>query len=132
MPEQFVPEYISDGALNWSITHISRFGDTDIYPIPFEYEAYKSVWLEVIKHLTACNLAEHELGPSIKMMIPKQSEGFRAAIQLDPYDCLLYTSLVYEMANTLENYRIDRLRKIACSYRLDINSDGQFFQKDSG
>jgi len=30
----FTPE-----ALDWSLAHVHKYGDTDIFPVPFEYEA---------------------------------------------------------------------------------------------
>ncbi len=37
--DQLQPE-----SLDWAFTHTQRFGDTDIFPVPFEYEAIKHSW----------------------------------------------------------------------------------------
>ncbi len=66
------------------------------------------------------------------MLIPKPQGGFRVAIQLDPVDTILYTALIYEAANLIEAQRIPKERKIACSYRIEIDSNGQFFSKHNG
>jgi len=132
MPIELKPIYLRTDSLHWSLLHIMRYGDTDIFPVPFEFEAYQSIFPEILKYLTSINLTEHEVNASIKLMVPKSSSGFRAATQLDPLDCLLYTAFVYEMSKEIEDYRIDVKRKIACSYRLDIQPNGQFFQKDNG
>src|SRR6266536_1772364 len=130
--KQLSPEFISDSSLNWALEHISRFGDTDVLPISFEFRAYKSVWPGVLDALRKIDLAKHELGPAIRMMVPKHTTGYRSAAQLDPLDALLFSALVYEMAPVIEGFRVPADRRIACAYRLEIDADGQFFRKDPG
>lgn len=64
------------------------------------------------------------------MMVPKHSEGFRGATQLNPFDALLYTGLIFESAEQIEHFR--KPKEVACAYRLDITPEGRLFQKDSG
>jgi hypothetical protein len=129
---QFEPELINESSLNWALRHMLRYGDTDVFPIAFEYSAFKAVWPYVLSALRSINLAEHELGPPVRMMVPKHTTGYRSAAQLDPLDALLFTGLVYEMAPTIERFRVPADHRIACAYRLDIDDKGQFFRKDPG
>ena len=47
--------------------------------------------------------------------------------QLDPLDALLYTALVYEICERVENYRIPASQEIACSYRITPDVNGSLF-----
>src|SRR6266496_148843 len=126
------PDHISDSALNWASQHVLRYGDTDVFPIAFEFRALRAVWPIVLEAARKTNLATHELGPAIRMMVPKHTTGYRSAAQLDPIDCLLLAAFVYEMSAAIEQFRVPEDQKIACAYRLDINSQGQFFRKYTG
>ena len=75
MVKQLNPEFVTDSSLNWALEHITRFGDTDVFPPSFEYRAYKSVWPGLLDALTKIDLAKLELGPAIRMMVPKHTTG---------------------------------------------------------
>ena len=126
------PDFVSPDSLNWALTHILRFGENDIFPHAFEYDAYKSQWTEVLNNLKKIDLSKHEVGCSLKLLAPKGKWGYRVATQLDPFDHLLYTAMVHEVSPTIEGFRIAKERKIACAYRLELDPKGQFFQKNSG
>ncbi len=114
------------------IYHTQRFGDTDIFPVPFEYEAIKHSWSGLKNELSQIDIETYEGRPFRRMLVPKPQGGFRVAIQLDPVDTLLYTALIYEAANLIEAQRIPKERKIACSYRVEIDSNGQLFSQYNG
>ena len=123
---------VSSESLGWALAHILKFGDTDIFPIPFEYKAIQCFWNDVKTKLESENLENHEVGAPFRLLVPKKFPGFRVAIQLDPYDSLLYLAMIYEAANHIENLRIDKSRKIACSYRVEITPEGQLFRPKNG
>ena len=126
------PEYLDPISINWTIDHISKYGDTDIFPIPFEFEAYKFLRNDIVDYLSKINISEFEFNSFIKFMVPKHGKGYRAAVQLDPLDCIIYDSLIYEICNNIENYRVKKELKIACSYRISPTPTGEIFQKDNG
>ena len=125
-------DHLSTESIDWAITHIRRFGDTDIFPIPFEYEAIKHSWSNLKKKISEINIATYEGRPFRRMLIPKQNDNFRVAIQLDPVDTIVYTALAYEAAEAVEAFRIPIDRKVACSYRVEISASGDFFRKNNG
>ena len=47
-------------SLDWALTHIRRFGDTDLFPMPFEYDAIAHCWELVRSHLLKQDLATYE------------------------------------------------------------------------
>nr|WP_290228040.1 reverse transcriptase domain-containing protein [Trichocoleus desertorum] len=132
MAKQTISDQLKVESLDWAIAHIRKFGDTDIFPVPFEYEAIQISWNGIRNELTHINIKEYEGRPFQRILIPKPQGGFRVAIQLDPIDALLYTALVYEAAQLIEQSRAPKESKIACSYRVEIDSSGQLFRKDSG
>jgi hypothetical protein len=125
--DQLKPE-----SLDWALTHIKRFGDTDIFPVPFEYKAIEHDWTGIRDKLARLDIAEYECRTLRRFLIPKPGIGYRAAIQLDPLDTLIYTALVYEAAELIEQYRTPRHRQIACSYRVEIDAKGQLFRSANG
>lgn len=125
-------DHLKQESIDWAITHIRRFGDTDIFPIPFEYEAIKHSWPSLKKSLCEIDIAEYEGRPFKRMLVPKQSGGYRVAIQLDPIDTIIYTALAYEASELVEESRIPIDQKVACSYRVQLGAKGELFQKNNG
>jgi hypothetical protein len=119
-------------SLSWALTHVRRFGDTDIFPIPFEYEAISHNWNSIGPHLQNVNFSDHKISSDRRVMVIKPGGGFRAAVQLDPLDHLIYTASVYEAAETIEKARIPAKEQIACSYRVQLTPEGAFFAPNNG
>jgi len=64
---------------------------------------------------------------------PKQQRGYRIVHQLDPIDSLIYTALVYEIAEKLEEKRSLIAGASVCSYRIDLDEKrGNFFARGNG
>lgn len=112
-------EHLQEDSLNWAITHIGKFGDTDIFPVPFEYIAIHQQWGLFKDYLLNIDLETHETRAFNRCLIPKPLGGYRAAIQLDPIDAILYTAAIYEVADLIENYRVAIDQKVSCSYRVE-------------
>jgi Reverse transcriptase (RNA-dependent DNA polymerase) len=127
MSDNFQPE-----SLSWALTHVRRFGDTDIFPIPFEYEAIAHNWNSIGPHLQNVDFGDHKVSSDRRVMVIKPGGGFRAAVQLDPLDHLLYTAAVYEAAEMIEKARIPAKEQIACSYRVHLTPEGAFFPPNNG
>ena len=73
------PDKLNGDSLSWALTHIQRYGDTDLFPVPFEYEVIKAYWTPLLPSLSEFDLANYELSPAIKLMLPKSSTGYREA-----------------------------------------------------
>ncbi len=125
-------DQLNPDSINWALTHILRFGDTDLFPIPFEYSAIAHARDEVSDELKKIDLTEYEGRPLRRFLVPKPQGGYRVAIQLDPLDTLIYTAMVYEAAEAIERQRMPSEQKIACSYRVEIDPTGQLFRKENG
>jgi hypothetical protein len=119
-------------SLDWALTHIRRYGDTDIFPVPFEFEAIAHCWLSVRPELERLDVAAHIPGASRRVLVPKPGGGFRVAVQLDPLDSIIYVALLYEAAKLIEDNRISAGLRTACSYRVQLDPNGSFFPAASG
>jgi len=119
-------------SIDWALTHIRRYGDTDLFPTPFEYEAITHSWPNLRSEIEKIDLGTYEGRPFQRFLIPKQYIGYRIAIQLDPIDTIIYTALAYEAAEQIEKYRVPIDRRIACSYRVELGANGELFRKNNG
>ena len=127
-----MPDNIQLSSLSWALAHVRKFGDSDIFPVPFEYEAIAHDWNSIGPHLHSVDFDNHKVFADRRVMVIKPGGGFRAAIQLDPRDQLLYTAAVFEAAPLVEAARIPRDLKVACSHRLQLTPEGAFFSPDTG
>lgn len=118
---------VNPASLDWALTHVTSRGDTDIFPLPFEYSAIAADWDEVRNYLVAQDLDTWAGRPWRKMLSPKHGLGFRVATQLDPLDTLLICALVYEVGTELEGVRVPAGESRVFGYRYLPTADGQLY-----
>lgn len=126
----FDNRHVSSESLHWALRHVLRHGDTDIFPVPFEYQALVDQWPDLFRGLTGPNISKLPLRAHMAWPVPKAHSGFRIAHQLDPLDTLVYTALVYEMGRVIERGR--QPRTFACAYRFRPKEQGDFYPRDNG
>lgn len=118
-------------SLDWSLKNIEKYGDTDIFPIPFEYEAIRENWDTYLKDLLRGeDLLNWNVRPFRRTLTPKHMFGFRISTQLDPLDCIIFNSLIYEIGNDIEKSRLPKTDKIAFSARFSPKNDGRMYDPD--
>src|SRR5271157_4546225 len=127
-----MPDSITPVALEWALTHITKYNDTDIFPRAFEFEAIRANWPAIRDYLSAQEFAEYKPETAFRILVPKAALGFRVAVQPGPLESILYAASVYEMANAIENHRVGASLNIACSFRVDLKADGSFFGESDG
>lgn len=123
---------LSPDALDWALTHLTKFGDTDIFPVPFEFACIKNAWAWLKPELEKVDLTEYRTRSTRRFLVPKPGGGFRVATQLDPIDAIIYAAISYEAAPQIEASRVPRARRIACSYRVELDPQGRLFTAESG
>ena len=116
-------------ALSWALDHILLYGDTDIFPRGFEYDAIANSREDTLASLRKLELNYSTQQSHFELAVPKD-RGFRVAHQLDPLDAILYTARVYEMGHTIEGGRMGM--NSACSYRFEPTPEGKFYSASSG
>jgi hypothetical protein len=120
-------DHVQPNSLEWALAHLLNFGDTDLLPVPFEYEAIKADWQTIKQELLKRDLSELSPGAAVHFLVPKPEGTFRVVTRMDPLDAVLYTA-VAEYASTVEASR--PLPATACSYRINLSSEGQFFSSE--
>lgn len=123
---------LQQDSLDWALAHVLRFGDTDVFPVPFEYAAIEYDWANVKANLTTANILQWTTRPQRILLSPKARNGFRVITQLDPLDFLVFAALVRELATDLEGRRIPAVQGRVFSYRAAPQADGQLFAPDIG
>ena len=123
---------LSKSSLNWALKHAEQYGDTDIFPLPFEFAAIRHDWERLSKLLTSENILKWGVRPHRESLSPKSNLGFRIATQLDPLDWLIYSALVYEIGEELETHRIPVDDGVVISCRFAPQQDGTMYSRESG
>lgn len=121
------PDTLASNALEWARAHITKYGDTDLFPIPFEFECLWFDWTTVAGALVAQDLGAVPNRANRTHLVPKPRGGFRVATQLEPIDSILYAAIGYEAAGRVEASRVDAHNSVACSYRLAPSANGDLF-----
>jgi nucleoside phosphorylase len=114
-------------ALDWSLRHHLRYGDTDLFPRAFEFQIAEAQWPELREQLATRNLESYEWRPGRTMLVMKDGVSFRRAAQFDPLDSLLFAALMWTIGPALEAHRPSRDRHVVFSYRYKPSSSGQLF-----
>lgn len=115
-------------SLDLALTHIENFGDTDIFPVPFEYEAIRYCWEDYIRPwLESKDITQWETRAPRRCLTPKHRYGFRNSTQLDPLDTIVFTALVTEIGEKIEDLRIPKEDKFVFSYRFKLGENGMFY-----
>ncbi len=123
-----VDEHLSRASLTWSLQHIEKFGDTDLFPPLFEFDLIRKRWTEFEAALHAVDLSSYEWHSPRQWLIPKDQVSFRRATQLDPLDSIVFTALIHDCAENLERLRVSREKESTYSYRTSIGSDGTLYE----
>ncbi|MBA3008358.1 MAG: reverse transcriptase [Proteobacteria bacterium] len=126
-----MPLTLSDSALDWSLKHGLTWGDTDIFPAIFEFEAISDDWKNVKVSIQTTDMLDWKVRPYRRCLVPKHRFGFRVSTQLDPLDFLVFTALIREIGEKLEACRIPVADNIVHSYRFAPDADGRMFSDKS-
>lgn len=127
---------ISD--IELALKNITQFGDTDIFPFPFENHVFYDYSEEMLQHIKGINQGfPQELNDSPPVNIATSSPtgylGFRWATQIDPVWNAYFLALVLSIATDIETQRLgfSENHNNIYSYRFSPDtSTGSLFNKD--
>lgn len=122
-----MPLILSDTALDWSLKHAIAWGDTDIFPHVFEFQAIADDWKNVKASIQTVDMLQWKVRPYRRCLVPKHRFGFRISTQLDPLDFLVFTALIREVGDRLEASRIPIADNIVHSYRFAPDAEGRMY-----
>ncbi len=123
---------ISRDSLSWSLRQALNYGDTDIFPALFEFQAIEHDQERVFSWIESEDLLRWKVRTQRRCLAPKHKFGFRIATQLDPIDFLIFTALVYEIGTDLERSRVSTDKQIVHSYRFHPDDTGRMYDQNIG
>lgn len=123
---------LKENHLEWALKHLQKYPHSDFYPRLFEIPAISHNWQAVKEYILSLDMSQYEPKSPMMCLAPKPNTAFRVAHQLDPIDSLIYTALIREVCDTIEQFRIPESENIACSYRIKPDAEGSFFAKATG
>lgn len=111
-----------------ALAYMKKFGDTDIFPQPFEYDLITE---NEINWILGQNPITWRSAQVIKCLKSKTSmHGFRSVTMLDPIDSLFYLGLVISKGVDLERRRLPKDYSAIFSYRfLKDQTESRIFDK---
>jgi hypothetical protein len=125
-----VPSLLSEDALKRAIEHITKFGDTDIFPHLVEIVFIQEVKDKVIQELRQLDLDNFSPAQAVETISPKSRYGFRIVHQPLLLEALLYTAAVVEVSGDLEKLKRPLNEFGPFGYRFSPDGNGSLFIKD--
>jgi Reverse transcriptase (RNA-dependent DNA polymerase) len=119
-----------------ALENVVNFGDTDIFPFPFEnyiMRDRKARFSELLETaFTEFGNTFIEQAPShINILAPIGMTGFRSATQLDPFWNAFLLGITLSISRQIERARIELRRESVYSYRVaDTFDGGAIFRSD--
>ncbi len=122
---------LSPESLRAGIAHLSRYGDTDIFPHLPELSFLADEKEAVVAELAKLDLDTYTPAGAVEALAPKGRYSFRIAHQLPALDTLLLLASVIEIGDKIEAKRQPGSGARAFSYRFAVDADtGQVFRPD--
>jgi hypothetical protein len=122
---------LSTTSLKTAITHLCRYGDTDVFPHLPELAFVSDCQNAVADELAKLDLDSYKPGGGVEALAPKSRYGFRIAHQLSVLDNILLLASVVEIGGKIEAKRQPINMRRAFSYRFAVDlSSGQIFRAD--
>lgn len=113
-----------------AIDHVTSYGDTDIFPFPFEIKFLADCKDKVVERLGGIDLTNYHPMSLVETLVPKSKFGFRTAHQPFPLDTVVYTSLVLRIFDAVEAGRDPKENNRAFSYRKTQGLDPNLFHPE--
>lgn len=117
-----------------ALKNITKFGDTDIFPFPYETRMFSDIFNKMIESLeeTHSNFNErlNECPPvNISTCSTVGYNGYRWATQIDPYWNAYFLGIVLFVSNEIEKNRVTNDNVYSYRFSPDF-SKGSIFDKD--
>ena len=119
-----------------AVKNIAKYGDTDIFPFPFERYIFEEKQESAVKLLEAIhsdfeNSLSSEPPSTIEEMVPVGYFGFRKATMIEPFWNAYFLGLVISLAESIELKRVNEAENTVFSYRYKWNEEKHSLFKDS-
>lgn len=121
---------LSSDFFSCAVDHIIKYGDTDIFPFPFELKFLEERKADVVGELSKLDLNQYHPMSLVNALVPKSKYGFRSAHQPFPIDTVVYTALVLSIFDAVEANRDPKENNRAFSYRKVTGLNPSLFYPD--
>lgn len=121
--------YLSENSIKTAISHLCRFGDTDIFPHLIELVYLSEKTDEIADQLKQYDVSNFQPSHSVEALAPKSRYGFRIANQLIMLDSLLFMAGTIEIAPDLENLKAPNNVFGPFSYRFEDRGNGSILEE---
>ncbi|HHN8581117.1 RNA-directed DNA polymerase [Providencia vermicola] len=123
-----------ESAFALAIKNIINFGDTDIFPYPYETRMFDDLFEQILVALkeTHKNFSEHinECPPiNISTCSTVGYNGYRWATQIDPYWNAYFLGIILSIASEIEENRVDENCVYSYRFAPDFTSGSLFCKK---
>jgi Reverse transcriptase (RNA-dependent DNA polymerase) len=118
---------INKTSLQWSLKHLIRFGDTDLFPRPIEFDALHEIEAETVRRLRDIDAIDYIYSPARRFIVPKDELSYRTATQLDPVDTIILTAIIRQYGELIEKRRTPVAENKVFGYRFMPQSDGTLY-----
>ncbi|QKG55743.1 RNA-directed DNA polymerase [Hymenobacter sp. BRD128] len=118
---------LQEESYRWSIKHLFKESDTDLFPKPFELNVVKDCEEEILKFCINLDITNYKWKAARRFIVPKDNTSYRVATQLDIFDSILLGAIVYEFGKLIENNRIPETSDTVFSYRFNPTEEGTLY-----
>jgi hypothetical protein len=118
--------FLKEHSLDWAITHLCRYCDSDLFPRVFEFDALWENWQEAKAHLLSIDLEAYTPKSPLLRFAPKLSGAQRVVHRLDPIDSVIYTAMAHQIHDTMREIGGPPTARLA-SARIEPAASGAFF-----
>ncbi len=115
---------LKPASLQLAIGHLSKYGDTDVFPHLPEIAFYRERLSAIVAELAQLDLDTFNPEGAIEALSPKSRFGFRIVHQLPALETVLLLASVLEIAQRIEESRLPPSGREAFSYRVDLSGKG--------
>ena len=122
---------LKEESLLWAIKHLSKENDTDLFPKPVEIKVIHEMQDGLLNKLKDLDLGNYNWHASRRFVIPKSDLSYRIATQLDPIDSIIFSAIIYEYGNLIEDKRIPISDNKVFSYRFKPLEDGTLYSNST-
>ncbi|MFW9262017.1 RNA-directed DNA polymerase [Nostoc sp. CALU 546] len=110
---------LSSDSIHWSIKFVHSHSDGDLFPKILEFDAINQMADEFVKLVEGKDLSLFPPGSCRRFIVPKDEIAYRQATQLDPQDSILFTALIYQYGQGIENRRLPNTKVFSYRFKPD-------------
>ncbi|RTQ46848.1 RNA-directed DNA polymerase [Hymenobacter gummosus] len=118
---------LNEESYKWSVNHLHKESDTDLFPKPYELQVVKDKEAKLIELCKDLDIDSYKWRPARRFIIPKDNTSYRVATQLDIFDSILLGAIVKEFGHLIENRRVNEYEEVVFSYRFKPTEAGVLY-----